>query len=144
MVFNNISQLMKKLEYDLAVSLNKDVADEVIEVYQKHIEDDVYSYPSEGYRRYDQNGGFADPTNIEKALDIKGSRVSLEIKNNAKARGENRGEYLDEIIEYGEKYSYGSIGARPVAENTIEEIENTGLVEEVLKSSLKRKGYDVG
>lgn len=143
MVFNNISELMKQLQYDVAVSVNKDVADEVIEVYQKHIEDDVYSYPSEGYRRYDQNGGFADPSNIEKTLDIKGSRVSLEIKNNAKARGENRGEYLDEIIEYGEKYSYGNVGARTVLENTVDEIEGTGLIEEVLKSSLKRKGYDI-
>lgn len=56
----------------------------------------------------------------------------------------DRNSYLDGIIETGEGYQYGNTPSRPVMENTIQDIESTGLVEEVLMKSLKIKVYDIG
>lgn len=139
--FNSISELMKQLEYDATVSLVSEVFTEVSEVIAEHIDNDVYSYDTDGYRRYKKSGGFADPDMIQKDIRIGKDNVGIEITNDSLARGENSGEYLDSLIEYGDSYSYGSAGARPIMSNVEHELESTGLVSKIMKSSLERKGY---
>lgn len=141
--FSSIAKLMEQLKYDIAVSVNKELSEVIIDVYEDKIDEVVYSHPSAGYRRYDSKGGFADRDNISKDLKIDKNIVRLDIRNDAKGSYKDKENYLDEIIESGEGYQYGDIPARPVMRETIEYIEGTNLIFDVLKVSLNSKGYNV-
>ena len=61
-------------------------------------------------------GGQYINTDIEK----NGNETIIETKNYAKGELYNRGDYLDEIIQTGEGYQFGNMGARPFIEEARE------------------------
>ena len=61
-------------------------------------------------------GGEYINTDIEK----NGNETIIETKNYAKGELYNRYDYLDEIIETGEGYQFGTMGARPFIEEARE------------------------
>ena len=63
---------------------------------------------------------------------------------------DNKGNGLAELVNDGDRvsgYMYDYPGSfnqpRPFLDNTIEEIENTNLVEDALSKGLKKRNYDV-
>ena len=61
-------------------------------------------------------GGQYINTDIEK----NGNETIIETRNYAKGELYNRGDYLDEIIQTGEGYQFGNMGARPFIEEARE------------------------
>ena len=61
-------------------------------------------------------GGEYINTDIEK----NGNETIIETRNYAKGELYNRGDYLDEIIQTGEGYQFGNMGARPFIEEARE------------------------
>ena len=137
-----LQALLNEVKMDLELSM-VNVANEVVEVYQEHIEEDVYNaYYTDSYRRYNKTGGFADPNMIDKKILRTNNGIDLIVKNMSKARGINKGDYLDEIIEEG-IYDFGNAGARPAYELTDLELNGSNIVENTLEYELKKRGWDL-
>ena len=138
-----LQALLNEIKMDLEQSM-VNVANEVVEVYQEHIEEDVYNaYYTDSYRRYNKTGGFADPNMIDKKIVSNGNGIELIIKNESKARGLEAGQYLDEIIEEGQPYAYGTAGARPAYALTDLELNSSNIVENTLEVEMRKRGWDL-
>lgn len=148
--YDDIDSLLNDLKSDIEDTLSNEVLDEVRDIELFHIEQDVFrSYSPKIYERR-RVGGIGDPNN----LVWKVQNMELEVDNVAEfneGHGTyNRGQGLADLINAGEGksgYYYDYPGeferARPFIDDTIEEIEQTGSVENALAKGLKKRNYDV-
>lgn len=123
------------------------VGEYVGDLLHKNIKEMVYEgeFQPNCYDRRGENGGFGDRRNI--VVTPVGSGV-ITVENIAKGNenepyADAKGERLDEIIEYGEDYTWNrQPNARPVFEFTKKELES-GILEDMYKRKLKNMGYDI-
>ena len=128
---------------EVSISVGKDVGD----LLHKNIKQMVYEgeFQPNYYNRRKENGGFGDRRNII-ITPVESGVITVE--NIAKGNenepyADAKGERLDEIIEYGEDYTWNrKPDARPVFEFTKEELES-GILEDMYKRKLKNIGYDI-
>lgn len=150
-LYDDINTLLNDIKSDIEDVLMDEVLDTAKEIVLKHIEDDVYSvYKPSVYKRRGNSGGLSDPDNIVGTV----KNMELEIENiasfNEDYGSSNKGNELAELVNDGDRvgrYMYDYPGSfnqpRPFIDNTIEEIENTNLVEDALSKGLKKRNYDV-
>ena len=150
-LYDDINTLLNDIKSDIEYVLMDEVLDTVKEIVLKHIEDDVYSvYKPSVYKRRGNSGGLSDPDNIVGTV----KNMELEVENiasfNEDYGSSNKGNELAELVNDGDRvggYMYDYPGSfnqpRPFIDNTIEEIENTNLVEDALSKGLKKRNYDI-
>ncbi len=138
--FNNLTDLMKQLDEQIAETLRVDVGNTAKEIMKDKIQEEVYSvYSPTVYQRQGEHGGLTDDENIEVTM-ISKDTVSIESKRMDDGRN------VSEIVETGQGYEYSfpyAGVARPFTEATREELENNGAVEAALYKGLRKKGLDV-
>lgn len=142
MDFNSLDELYLDVSKKCPSILEKmgEVAEDTLEntineiIYEGGFQPKVYS------RRY-KNKGFADINNIN--MDFISSDT-LEITNDTLANGSESGERLDNIIEYGQDYTWKrQPPPRPVFEITNEILNKSNILETVLEKELKKMGYEL-
>lgn len=142
----DLEEFINKFNRDLEeVSLS--VGEDVGDLLHKNIKEMVYEggFQPHYYDRREENGGFGDRRNI--IVTPVGSGVTM-VENIAKGNenepyADAKDERLDEIIEYGEDYTWNrKPNARPVFEFTKGELES-GILEDMYKRKLKNIGYDI-
>ena len=142
MDFNSLDELYLDVSKKCPSILEKmgEVAEDTLEntinevIYEGDFQPKVYS------RRY-KNKGFADINNIN--MDFISSDT-LEITNDTLANGSESGERLDNIIEYGQDYTWKrQPPPRPVFEITNEILNKSNILETVLEKELKKMGYEL-
>lgn len=150
-LYDDINTLLNDIKSDIEDVLMDEVLDTIKEIELKHIEDDVYSvYKPSVYKRRGNSGGLSDPDNIVGSV----KNMELDVENiasfNQDYGSSNKGNGLAELVNNGDRvsgYMYDYPGSfnqpRPFLDNTIEEIENTNLVEDALSKGLKKRNYDV-
>ena len=140
MDFNNLMDLMKQLDEQIAETLKVDVGITAKELMKDKIQEEVYSiYSPTVYLRQGEHGGLTDDENIKVTM-ISKDTVSIESKRMDDGRN------VSEIVETGQGYEYSfpySGVARPFTEATREELENNGAIEAALYKGLRKKGLDV-
>ncbi|MEJ3719118.1 hypothetical protein WGM54_13945 [Paenibacillus polymyxa] len=140
MDFNNLTDLMKQLDEQIAETLKVDVGNTAKEIMKDKIQEEVYSvYSPTVYHRQGEHGGLTDDENIEVTMI---SKDTVSIKSKRMDDGRN----VSEVVETGQgyEYSFSYAGvARPFTEATREELENNGAVEAALYKGLRKKGLDV-
>jgi hypothetical protein len=123
----------------IASVLKNEIAKEVVETMQEHVQTDVYDaydpvYP-EKRRMY--NGGLIDPDSIEIQV-VDDNTISVE---NIAYDGDKN---VPLIVESGIGYTYAYHGgARPFTEKTREELASTDRLKNAMKKGLKNRGLDV-
>ncbi|EPB8173059.1 hypothetical protein ACRTAL_002234 [Clostridium perfringens] len=143
----NIEEFIDKFNSGDLEEISLSVGEDVGDLLHKNIKEMVYEgefQPIEYERRYD-DGGYEDRRNIivtpigDGVIKVENITRGNEEEPNADAAGLR----IDEIIEYGEYYSWErKPGARPVFDFTEEELED-GILEDMYKRKLKDIGYDI-
>lgn len=149
-VYDDVDILLKDLKADIEDTLMDEVLDEVKNIEIEHVEEDVFSVYSPSIYKRRLNDGLDDSDNIIGKIH----NMELEVDNITEFDNGygtyNSGRGLADLINDGEARSgfyYDFDGAftqpRPFIDNTIEEIEQTDLVENALARGLKKRNYDV-
>ena len=143
MDFDNLDLLLSDMYSTVDTEVTPKLAEEIETVVQEeseHIYDEFTPY---GSNKYERTYDFADRDNIQSNIVKVGNETIITTMNNSLAKGDEKGEYLDDIIENGERYGWShKPPKRPVFERSIERIQGEQLVENIVKSTLSRK-YDV-
>lgn len=151
--FKSLSDMQKYLEENVHTVLNtytkiEDVlVDAMVESVWMHVYD---AYEPSQYNRREDDGGLADPRNMEiTSVTLENGRVKLIFENIAQGDDTLRNEFLTDTIEEGIKKNwYNSSGAwaepRPFIAEMVQSLKNnpTELIEAV-KSGLIEKGFKV-
>ncbi|EGT3606909.1 hypothetical protein FKF97_10930 [Clostridium perfringens] len=144
--FENLEELLNKTDNDIkkvAPLVGEDVGDLV----HKNTKQMVYEgdFQPNYYIRRGKDGGYGDRRNII-VTPLQDGIVCVENiakGNESEPYSDAQGKRLDEIIEYGEDYTWNrQPPPRPVFEFTEEELK-TGLLEEIYKGKLKDMGYEL-
>lgn len=156
----DLQQKLNQIKRDMKESLQNEVTKYIKDKMQEHIRSDVYGQyhrlealgfidePFVYERRY-ENGGLISRENIKMTPTENG----IMIENITK--GSNQSIPLAELVEHGDGYngceydnkenrdntSYQYLQPRPFLKNTKEEIENSKECIEIIKNSMKNKGY---
>jgi len=102
------------------------------------------SYVSRYEKKEEGSFGDREMINTEIQGSIKNGILEIITTNDAKAVGDDEGEYLDDIIEYGDRYEWThKPPARPVFERTMEELNASQIIENIIERNLKTQGYDI-
>lgn len=138
--FTSIEAALKFIEKQSLSVLKQEIAKATVKTMQKHIQTDVYDvYDPKQYERKSYQGGLIDQDNIEVAV-VDDNTISVE---NIRFDGDRE---VAQIVESGEGYIYDfpfNGVPRPFTENTIEELKETGLLEQEMKKGLARRGFNV-
>lgn len=177
MNFNNVEDLERYLNSSLVNALQNDVYETVKEVQQKNIQAEVYDkyhINEDGeltepfyYKRRYKDGGLISDENIVPVITSDNNQVELIVENRTKgaqrkndfdnSSGNLNGEYIAELIEYGDGYNgleydyknnrdntgWQYLRPRPFIEKTVEELQRTNLHTKALKRALKKSGIDI-
>lgn len=146
--FNDINDLITDLEENiLSVAYGK-LSKELKTAYKLEAEHSYTLYEPEwqGSRYRDgRNGSFADEQHHIVDVDIDRIGVSLDLHNERRSdcnceycRSKNP--YLDTFIEEGIAGKY-RITPKPVVDNTYERLDNEELIENILTSELRKRGW---
>lgn len=144
MAFNSLDDIYEKLFKDqdyIAQVCGEEVGDilqeESEKIYKEYIPRNTAVLEA---RRY-KNGGYADRKNIKVFEPVKkGVKCSVTVRNITKARGADRGEYLDRYIEYG-IYNSPNVPARPAYDRTNGRIVKEKIIQKAINKALADKGW---
>ena len=133
-------QLEAAINKKITSVLKNEIAKEVVQTMQEHIESDVYSvYDPVKYERKGYHGGLIDPNNIEVSM-MDDNTISVE---NIRFDGDRE---VAQIIESGQGYTYDfpyNGVPRPFTENTRIELKSTNKLQQAMRQGLKKRGLDV-
>lgn len=143
MVFNNLNEIYASLEKDTPYIANECgeavgnvLHEESVKIYKEYIP----SNPRVLEQRRYMDGGFADRRNIKISNpNIKGTKCSVNVVNDTKARGEDKGKNLGYFIEYG--INSGQAPARPVYARTLKRIIKEKILQKAINKALEDKGW---
>lgn len=137
---DDIQRILLQLAQNITRIADKKVTDEVKEVYKEEVDYMYDEYEPKSYiRRYHDNG-FGDDNNWDVNVDIKNNGIELELINETKAAKSSL--RLDKIIEEGiYNWKNVDIKERPVYQRTSDRLKSEQVVENTLKSELKKLGY---
>jgi hypothetical protein len=136
--FNDLDELIKQMQKDINYSMKNDVAPDMVEVVQDHVEKDVYAaYTPIGYQRTNTLKNNVNAVTTDNTIEIDDIYI-------------DNGNDIVNIVETGKGYTWGYtrnlddvIGARPFMELADQDIRDNQLADKSLIKSLKSKGYDV-
>lgn len=137
MDFNNVDELLKRLASDVAKATISDIKEDMIDVLHDEslkIYDEFT--PTTYIRRYDI-GGFGDRGNITfKVMKANDRGISMMLKNETYANGDDEGSFLDYFIVKG-KYKWShKPDKRPVYDRAMDRIKSEDLLSNSLKKAL--------
>lgn len=149
---DQLNRKLKQLQQDIQESLNIDVGGLIVDKQQEHIITDVRNVYSPKVYKNRENGGLGDADNI---VVSQHGECGIVVENITKPNmeyetGLDENDSLSDLIEFGDgydgmEYNFKNGGAylqpRPFQQNTLEELKESGEHVEVLKKSLKNKGY---
>lgn len=139
--FDSIEDWYGFVKKDISNAMINDVSEEIKDKHQEVIEEVVYSPydPKEYIRRY-ENGGLLSRENMKSDISINGDYISLELENVTPVSDytydSNRGDRLDEIIEYGTDGLHEYSKPRKFIEETQNKVDKEMIVERILKRKL--------
>ena len=143
MDYDNLDDLLNDLQNDVENKVLNTLGEVSKEVLKETIDETIYNgdfQPRTYLRRY-SNGGYGDENNIHIKKIAEGL---LEMTNDTLANGDEQGERLDDIIEYGRGYHWKrQPPPRPVFEITQAKLDS-GILEDVAIKKLKELGYKIG
>jgi phage gpG-like protein len=136
--FNDLDELIKQMQKDINDSMKNDVAPDMVEVVQDHVEKNVYAaYTPLDYQRTNTLKNNVNAVTIDNTIEIDDTYI-------------DNGKDIVDIVETGKGYTWGYtrnlddvIGARPFMELADQDIKDNQLADKSLIKSLKSKGYDV-
>lgn len=140
--FDSIEDLVNFVKQDVSNAMVSYVAEEVKDKHQEVIEEVVYNPydPKEYIRRYEK-GGLLSRDNMKSTVNVNGDYVYLELENITPVSDytydSNRGDRLDEIIEYGTDGLHEYSKPRRFIEETQNRVDKEMIVEKILKRKLK-------
>jgi len=143
--YNQICETIKQ-------AIEEDVINYIYKVMQEMIYASVYYQyePTQYGRRYEEPGGLADINQFDYRIDMSQMGFTINVFDNAKAVGDNMGEYLDEIIIRGDMYTWTESNIyqkqpfpRDFYQATLEQLLDSGILFSKVKSSLKIRGINV-
>ncbi|MDO6628707.1 hypothetical protein [Bacillus thuringiensis] len=152
MEFTSIEQLEAYLQRQIQETLKDDVEKEVKKVMKHAIATNVYAkYTPRGYqRRFDSSRkgafGLLAEQNMKGEYHMEGNHMILSVRN--KARGDERADQLDQVIESGEGYDwFHSSGKRlfprPFYQPTRDMLARTRGHVTAMKNGLRKRGIEV-
>jgi hypothetical protein len=131
----------------------------VIDYIYGVMKDEIYSTVYNAYtpqgedpynRRFDSNGGLADMSQFDYKLDMSKNGFTINVYDNARANGDNYGDYLDEIIVNGNMYTWQNSKIyemqpfpRDFYQATLEELIDKGELFYIVQSKLKDRGINI-
>lgn len=154
--FNNLNDLFKHINSQMADVMQKEISEKVKDVEQKNIDSTVYdAYSPFVYERRRDNDGLRDRNNMQSQVTQSGNGVELTVENTTKGKDSNY--EIAELIEYGDgtngkEYDFKRnrdgtafkyLGSRPFTKNTVDELYRTGEHVDEMKKGLKKRGIDV-
>ena len=95
-----------------------------------------------GNNKYNRTYDFKDRKNIESTIIDLQEDITITVQNNSLAKGDNKGEFLDNYIENGIYGWSHKPPKRPFMERSVEKIQNEHIVEEIVITTLSKK-YDL-
>ena len=135
---SDLKKILLKLAKDVAKITDNKVTKEVKQVYSEEVDYMYSEYSPQVYERRYGDNGFGDENNWETNVDFKTNSIEFELVNETETY--NPSNYrLDELIEKGMGYLPKP---RPVYERVDERLKNEQVVENTLKSELKKIGYE--
>jgi hypothetical protein len=152
--FNNLNELNTWLSQQIAQSMN-DVGEMVVEKVKEHIESDVYSFDPKVYQRTNE----LKESIVHSTPIVNGDTVEVSIYPDAQLihpsppnqhqsviSGDDYSPYVAITVEEGTSGKLFGEGywtePRPFMENTVAELEGSGLFADALKISLNKKGIN--
>lgn len=140
-VFDSIEDLISYVSNDFIRVMKNEVTEEIKDKHQEVIEDVVYNvYDPVDYPRRYENDGLLDRDNMKSKVRKIGDLIELEFENETTVSpytyDSNRGDRLDEIIEYGTGGIYEYSQPRPFMQETQKRVDSERIVEKCLKSKL--------
>lgn len=136
----DFNDLICEISNDIENTMKTKITDKIIEISEKSVQENVLDvYEPKVYKRRSghNSGGLKDTWKSE--VTNNNDKISLKIKNDAKPINSKDGVDLDEIIEYGtstEKDAPIYKRPRPFIEPVQEELENTDIIEKILKENI--------
>lgn len=154
--FRSLSEIQRYLEQNTQVILDNSAQLESFLAYKMRdaVIEHVYSvYEPEVYERRGTTDGLADERNMAiTSVDITGNRVRVTFENLAEGADNLSGEYIGDLIEFGEGHSGKTWsdpdGAwakpRPFSTKAAEDIAtNPSTLIKILKSELGNAGFKI-
>lgn len=136
---------------DIIEIANGDLNNEIKEVYQEEAEY-MYTEITPRYKnvsryRKGESGSFADRINFETNISRKNNRIKYQLRNYRLtdctcSYCTSKDIFLDDLIEEG-IYGKARLKPRPVSERVTDRIGQEELVENIIESRLRSKGWDV-
>ena len=136
----DFNDLICEISNDIENTMKTKITDKIIEISEKSVQENVLDvYEPQYYKRRSghNSGGLKDTWKSE--VTNNNDKISLKIKNDAKPINSKDGVDLDEMIEYGistEKDAPIYKRPRPFIEPVQEELENTDIIEKILKENI--------
>lgn len=168
---DEIDEWLIQLENDITEVVTtecKDIIEDKMHENSNLIYEDYEPWGKKPYIRRKENGGYGDKGNIHTQIINNGNGdITLLTSNDTKGnsgetntKGDNPNEYIDYIIEEGGEENYkwrhgagnGQAGhkepydfplPRPVSEWTMDDLNETNIIENTIEKSLKSKGYNI-
>lgn len=143
--YNDIGYLINDLDEDLLSISYGAIREEVVNQIHDKIMYMYTLYDNSFPNRYERgiSGSFGDPNMIDVDIDITKHGICIEGVNKAMGNGENRGEYLDTYIYEGiYQFSREPVPKRPVMDWVMDYLESTDVIETLIETELKKRGYD--
>lgn len=133
-------------------TIEENAIEYIYEVMQNTIYSSVYQQysPTQYKRRLKDNGGLADISQFSYKINMSSKGFTLNVFDNARAVGDNEGDYLDEIIVNGDMYTWKDSNIykqqpfeRDFYQATLEALLDNGVLYHIVQSSLKERGINV-
>jgi len=144
--FDSLDDLITELDEDVISISYGALRDEIINNMYDRIMYMYTLYDNSKPNRYEQGekGSFGDIDMIEVDVDITNRGIRFTGLNQAKGSGYAKDEYLDRYIEESiYDYSRNRVPERPVSEWVIDQLEEKGVIEEILQRELRKRGWDI-
>lgn len=151
----SLSELFAKLNQQIAISMNE-VGEAVVEKVKEHIDTDVYSFDPSVYQRTNE----LKESIVQSQPVVNGNTVQILIypdsslihpsspnQHQSVITGDDYSPYIAITVEEGTSGKLFGEGywtePRPFMENTVVELEGSGLFKDALRISLNKKGINV-
>lgn len=142
MDFNSIDELFNDIKLTVSNNTVPKLSDKIEEVVQEESEYIYEEYIPYGNNKYNRTYDFKDRKNIESTIIDLQEDITITVQNNSLAKGDNKGEFLDNYIENGIYGWSHKPPKRPFMERSVEKIQNEHIVEEIVITTLSKK-YDL-
>lgn len=137
MDFNSLDELFADFQSTVIAEVIPEIENEVETIIQEESE---HIYEEFTPTQYERTFDFEKRENIQSTTVNIGDEIIITTMNNTLANGDEKGEFLDDIIENGERYGWShNPPKRPFMERSNERIQNEHIVEEVVKTTLSKK-----